>query len=96
MRLKSSTWKKPASLATLLLWLILSTAAGGCGAAKPNLTKPEWPKPGPRQAEALSHPRTGESGVWEPAWSAANGVKYTLELEKRNRECDLIIDALSR
>jgi len=26
----------------------------------------------------------------------ANGVKYTLELEKRNRECDLIIDALSK
>jgi hypothetical protein len=34
--------------------------------------------------------------VWEPAWSAANVVKYTLELEKRNRECDLIIDTLSK
>jgi hypothetical protein len=44
----------------------------------------------------LAHPKNGEQGVWEPAWSAANGVKYTLELEKRNRECDLIIDALGK
>jgi hypothetical protein len=44
----------------------------------------------------LAHPKSGEQGVWEPAWSAAYGVKYTLELEKRNRECDLIIDALGK
>jgi len=44
----------------------------------------------------MPHPKTTEPGVWEPAWSEANGVKYTLELEKRNKECDLIIDALSR
>jgi hypothetical protein len=44
----------------------------------------------------MAHPKTGEPGVWEPVWSAANGVKYTLELEKRNRECDLIIDALGK
>jgi len=86
-------WKRLAGLATLLAWLIWST---GCGAVRPNLAKPEWPTPGPRKAEALSHPRTGEPGVWEPAWSEANGVKYTLELEKRNRQCDLVIDALSR
>ena len=46
--------------------------------------------------ETLNHPKTCKSGVWEPAWSAANGVKYTLELEKRNRQCDLIIDALGQ
>jgi len=44
----------------------------------------------------MAHPKTTEPGVWEPVWSEANGVKYTLELEKRNKECDLIIDALGR
>jgi len=44
----------------------------------------------------MAHPKTTEPGVWEPAWSEANGVKYTLELEKRNKECDLIIDALGK
>ena len=44
----------------------------------------------------MAHPRMTEPGVWEPAWSEANGVKYTQELEKRNKGCDLIIDALSK
>ena len=81
------------TLATLLLWLMSLTS---CGAIRPNLSKPPWPQPGSRRAEAMAHPKTTEPGVWEPAWSEANGVKYTLELEKRNKECDLIIDALSR
>lgn len=77
----------------LLIGLLLALLAG-CGTAKPHLTKPAWPQPGPRKAEAMAHPKTGEPGVWEPAWSAANGVKYTLELEKRNKQCDAVIDAL--
>lgn len=76
----------------LALWL---TASTGCG-AKAMVNKPAWPSPGPRQAVAMPHPVTGEAGIWEPVWSEANGVKYTLELEKRNRQCDLLIDALSR
>ncbi|MFZ5451680.1 MAG: hypothetical protein ACOZF2_07390 [Thermodesulfobacteriota bacterium] len=93
MRPKSTGWKRLAGLGTLLLWLTLST---GCSATRPSLSKPAWPQPGPRKAEALAHPKSGEQGVWEPAWSAANGVKYTLQLEKRNQECDLIIDALGK
>jgi hypothetical protein len=78
---------------TLLLWLTASTE---CEAARPSLSKPAWPQSGPRKAEALAHPKTWEQGIWEPAWSAANGVKSTLELERRNRECNLIIDILSK
>ncbi len=93
MRPRLSRWRRWATLATLGVWLILST---GCGAARPNLAKPAWPKPGERAAEPLTNRKTGEAGVWEPFWSEANGVKYTLELEKRNKECDLVIDALSQ
>jgi len=93
MRLTFAKLKKLAGLGMLAALLTLSI---GCGAVRPTLGKPEWPTPGKRMAIPLPHPQTKEPGVWEPAWSEANGVKYTLELEKRNRECDLIIDALSR
>jgi hypothetical protein len=93
MHLTFAEQKMLAGLGMLAVWLTLSI---GCGAIRPNLSKPPWPQPGSRRAEAMSHPKTTEPGVWEPAWSEANGVKYTLELEKRNKECDLIIDALGR
>ena len=43
----------------------------------------------------LVHPESKVPGVWEPTWSAANGTKYTLELEKKAKEDDLIINYLN-
>ncbi|MFW6172878.1 MAG: hypothetical protein ACOC5T_03965 [Elusimicrobiota bacterium] len=64
----------------------------GCAAPSLHIDKPEWPVPGERKATVLKNPVTGETGVWEPVWSEKNGAVYTLELEKRNKKCDNIID----
>jgi hypothetical protein len=50
------------------------------------------PVSGLRQAEPLAT-ADGRVGVFEPTWSEANGVTYTLELEKTVLQCHVVIDA---
>jgi len=79
-------------IGTLALLLTLSI---GCGAVRLTIPKPPPVELGPRYAEPMKHPQTGEWGVWEPNWSAAKGVEDMLRLQERNEKCDLIIDKLN-
>lgn len=66
----------------------------GCGGStiSLHLVKPPMPIPGPRDAQAALNGKTGDPGIWEPNWSVANGIKYTLELEKKCKEDDILLD----
>lgn len=78
----------------LVLWLTLSIGCMG-GKTLSSIDKPPMPVPGERQAEAVALP-DGRVGIWEPTWSEANGLEYMLQLEKKAKQDDILIDALQK
>ncbi len=69
----------------------------GCGAVSlKDVPNPKMPIAGERQAEVLLHPTTGKVGIWEPTWSEANGVAFTLELMQKAEQDDILLDALKK
>ncbi len=80
---------------TFISVLSLIFITGCLGSTKLYIEKPQWPVPAPRKAIPMKNLQ-GENGIWESVKSESNCTKYILELEKRNKKCDAIIDKLNK